>query len=89
MLYKKGDKVIIDDKKIIKEYAHIIKTDSDPETVSEFKRELKKFKNYIRRTRRFVIKDKMWESPTTLCTYYKIGYWWMHEDNILGIDKNA
>lgn len=87
MNYKKGDKVIINDKKIIKEYQDEIKTEKDDETKKSFQKELRKFKKYVKRTKSFVIKDMMWESPETLCMYYLIGYWYMKEDNIIGLAK--
>ena len=91
MNYKKGDKVIINDKKIIKEYQDGIKNHSDPEMKKSFQKELSKFKRYVKKQKQnkksFVIEDTMWESPQTLCIYYLIGHWYMKEDNVLGLEK--
>jgi len=91
MYYKKGDKVIIDDKKMIKEWQDGIKNDEDPEMKKDLQKELAKFKRYMKKQKKekksFVIEDMMWESPETLCMYYLIGHWYMSEDNIIGMEK--
>ena len=89
MYYKKGDKVIIDDKKIIKEYQDGIKNEKDPKMKKHFQKELDKFKEYVKQQKKksFVIKDLMWESPETLCMYYLIGHWYMKEENIIGMES--
>ena len=93
MNYKKGDKVIIDDKKIIKEYQDGIKTEKDAEMKKSLQKELRKFRRYMKRQKEkkksFVIEDMMWESPETLCMYYLIGHWYMKENNIIGIRKES
>ena len=89
--YKKGDKVIIDDKKLIKEYQDGIKNEDDPEMKKSLQKELRKFRRYMKQQTKkkkpFVIEDMMWESPETLCMYYLIGDWYMKEDNVLGLEK--
>ena len=91
MNYKKGDKVIINDKKIIQEYLDGIKTEKDAETKKSLQKELRKFRKYMKQQteekKPFVIEDMMWESPETLCMYYLIGHWYMKEDNIIGEAK--
>lgn len=91
MNYKKGDKVIIDGKKIIKEYQDGIKNPPDTEMKKSLQKELRKFRRYLKQQKEkkksFVIEDMMWESPETLRIYYLIGHWYMKEDNILGLEK--
>jgi len=92
MFYKKGDKVVIDDKKIIKEYQEVIKVEKDTEMKKFFQKELRKFRKYMKQQKEkkkpFIIKDWMWESPETLCMYYLIGHWYMKEDNIIRMQKD-
>ncbi len=91
MNYKKGDKVIINDKKMIKEWHDGIKNEDDAEMIKDLQKELAKFKRYMKKQNKdkksFVIKDMMWESPETLCMYYLIGHWYMKETNIIGLAK--
>jgi hypothetical protein len=92
MYYDKGDKVIIDDKKMIKEWQDGIKNEKDdPEFKKDLQKNLAKFKRYMKKQKKdkksFVIEDMIWESPDTLCMYYLIGQWYMKEENILGLEK--
>jgi hypothetical protein len=92
MYYKKGDKVIIDDKKMIKEWQDGIKNEKDDlEFKKDLQKNLAKFKRYMKKQdkekKSFIIEDMMWESPDTLCMYYLVGQWYMSEENILGMEK--
>lgn len=91
MSYKKGNKVIIDDKKIIKEYEDGIRDEKDPKTRASLQKELKKFQKYMKEQKKskksHVIKGWMWESPETMGIYYLVGHWYMKEDNIIGLEK--
>ena len=91
MNYKKGDKVIINDKKILKEFQDGIKNEEDPKLRRSLQKELEKFKKYMKlqkeNEKSFVIIDMMWESPEILCMYYLIGHWYMKETNIIGLAK--
>ena len=91
MNYKIGDKVIIDDEKIIKEIKEAIKEEKCKDDKKYLKEQLEKFEKYIEEQREedkpFIIEKMMWESPETLVAYYLIGYWYIREDNIIGLTK--
>jgi hypothetical protein len=93
MYYDKGDKVIIDDKKMIKEWQDGIKIEEDAEFKKDLQKDLAKFKRYMKKQKKekksFVIEDLMWESPESLCMYYLIGQWYMREENILGLEEKC